>query len=178
MTTSEEPPAEGAEDALGSVGRGVEILAGRAVGGRIDAGVVLTLRAVRRLWVPSLVLGVTWLLATGDVARFTVESLDTAGEIVAALLSPLAGLALAIVVRVLAGVLGFVVALPRARSELVADGERHTAVLARLSDLLFLTGALRSLRFTAATSLVVDRVETWLVPVSIVVFVLVSLLTA
>ncbi len=174
----------------GSVGRGVEVLAGRAVGGRVDAGIVLTLRAVRRLWVPALVLGLAWLLASGDVADVSVEALDTVGELLAALLSPLAGIALAIAVRLVAGVLGFVVALPRAHAELLSDGERRTAVLARAADLLFLTGALRSLRFTAAArdvaagrlgvagrvALVVDRVETWLGPLAGAVFVLVLLL--
>ena len=149
-----QPPAPAGstatEEPLGSVGRGVEVLAGRAVGGRIDAALVLTLRLVRRLWLPALVLGATWLVATDDVDTVTVEDLDTVGELLGALLSPLAGIAVAIGVRLLAGALGFVVALPRARAELVADGERRTAILARAADLVFLTGALRSLRFTAA----------------------------
>jgi hypothetical protein len=192
MTTSEQPPAEGAEDALGSVGRGVEILARRAVGGRIDAGVVLTLRAVRRLWVPALMLGLAWLIGTGDITTVRAEDLDSVGELLAAVLSPLAGLAIAFGVRILTGALGFLAAAPRARAELVADHERRAAIVARVSDLVFLTGALRSLRFTAAArdvaagrlgaagrvALVVDRVETWLVPVSSVVFVLVSVLAA
>jgi hypothetical protein len=170
-----------------SVGRGVEVLAGRAVGGRVDAATVLVLRAVRRLWLPSLVLGIAWLAATGDVAQASVEALDTVGELLAALLSPLAGIALAMAVRLLAGVLGFVVALPRAWTELVADHERQSAVLARSADLIFLAGALRSLRFTAAArdiaagrlgsagrvALLVDRLETWLTPVGLVAFVLV-----
>jgi hypothetical protein len=151
---------------------------------------VLTLRAVRRLWVPSLVLGLAWLFLTGDISTVSVEDLDTAGELIAALLSPLAGVVIAIGVRILTGVLGFLAALPRARSELVADHERRAAIVARVSDLVFLTGALRSLRFTAAArdvaaarlgragpgALVVDRVETWLIPVSAAVFVLVLLL--
>jgi hypothetical protein len=114
------------------------------------------------------------------------------GELLAAVLSPLAGLAIAFGVRILTGALGFLAAAPRARAELVADHERRAAIVARVSDLVFLTGALRSLRFTAAArdvaagrlgaagrvALVVDRVETWLVPVSSVVFVLVSVLAA
>jgi hypothetical protein len=186
-----QPPAPArstaTEQSLESVGRGVEILAGRAVGGRVDAALVLTLRLVRRLWLPALVLGATWLVATDDVDSVAVESLDTVDELLGALLSPLAGIALAIGVRLVAGALGFVVALPRARAELVADGERRTAILARAADLVFLTGALRSLRFTAAArdvaagrlgaagrvALAVDRVETWLAPVAGVVLVLV-----
>jgi hypothetical protein len=82
--------------------------------------------------------------------------------------------------------------LPRARAELLADHERRTAIMARSADLLFLTGALRSLRFTGAArdaaagrlgaagrvALVVDRVETWLAPVSAAGFVLVLLIRA
>ncbi len=189
-----QPPAPAGSTAtgepLGSVGRGVEVLAGRAVGGRIDAALVLTLRLVRRLWLPALVLGTAWLVATDDVDSVAVADLDTVGELLGALLSPLAGVALAIGVRLVAGALGLVVALPRARAELVADGERRTAILARAADLVFLTGALRSLRFTAAArdvaagrlgaagrvALAVDRVETWLAPVAGAVLVLVLLL--
>ena len=189
------PPAAGEDQpptAVPTVGRGVEILAGRSVGGRVDAGVVLVLRAVRRLWAPALVLGMTWLLATGDLYRVSAEDLDTVTELLEAFLSPLVGIALAIGVRLVAGVLGSVAALPRAWAELVADGERRSAGLARMADVLFLTGALRSLRFTAAArdvaaarlgaagrvALVVDRVETWLGPAAVAAFVLVLLVRA
>ena len=190
MTTEIEGRGDGVPGPRDSIGRGVEILAGRAVGGRVDAAVVLVLRALRRLWVPSLVLGLAWLVATGDVDTVTVESLDSVGELFAALLSPLAGIALAIGLRLLSGLVGFAAALPRARAELVADHEHRVAIMARLADLVFLAGALRSLRFTAAArdvaaerlggagrvALHVDRVETWLGPVCGAVFVLVLLL--
>jgi hypothetical protein len=137
-------------------------------------------------------LGLAWLIGTGDITTVRAEDLDSVGELLAAVLSPLAGLAIAFGVRILTGALGFLAAAPRARAELVADHERRAAIVARVSDLVFLTGALRSLRFTAAArdvaagrlgaagrvALVVDRVETWLVPVSSVVFVLVSVLAA
>jgi hypothetical protein len=167
-----------------SVARGVEVLARRAVGGRLDATVVLTLRAVRRLWLPSLVLGLAWLVVLGQADAVDVADLNSITELLAALLSPLAGLALAVAIRLVTGVLGTVAALPRAWAELTAVHAARAVALRHLSDLVFLTGALRSLRLTAAArdvaasryerwgraALLVDRVETWLVPVSVVLF--------
>ena len=192
VTTETGDREDGTGGSPGSIGRGVEVLAGRAVGGGVDAAVVLVLRAARRLWIPILVLGTTWLLATGDIDSVRAEDLDSVGELLGALLTPLAGIAAAIGLRLLTSVLAFLGAMPRARAELLADHERRTAIMARSADLLFLTGALRSLRFTAAArdvaagrlgaagrvALVVDRVETWLGPASAAVFVLVLLLRA
>jgi hypothetical protein len=173
-----------------SVARGVELLAARAVGGQVDAGVVLVLRAVRRLWLPTLVLGLAWLLAVGDLEEVEGATFTSPADVLGALLSPLAGLAIAFGIRIITSWIGWVAALPRARAELLAEHDRTSALLRRTSDLIFVTGALRPLRFTAAArdvaaarlgtlgriALLVDRVESWLVPCSIAVFVLVLVL--
>lgn len=179
-------------DSTPSVARGVELLAARAVGGKVDAGVVLFLRGVRRLWLPSLVLGIAWLLAVGDLEAAETMTISNPGDLLRALLSPLAGIAIAVGVRLITSWLGWAAALPRARAELLAEHDRTSALLRRVSDLFFVTGALRPLRFTVAArdvaaerlgpagrlALLVDRVETWLVPGSIVAFVLVLFVRA
>ena len=179
-------------DPTSSVARGVELLAARAVGGRVDSAVVLALRAVRRLWMPALVLGIAWLLAVGDLDEVDGTAFSSPADFIRALLSPLAGLAIAFGVRLLTSWLGWVAALPRARAELLAEHDRTSALLRRVSDLFFLTGALRPLRFTVAArdvaagrlgsagrmALLVDRVETWMVPGSIAAFVLVLIVRA
>ncbi len=189
-STSAEPSPE--PEPAPSVARGVELLAARAVGGQIDAAVVLVLRAVRRLWLPSLVLGIAWLLAVGDLEAAETMTISSPADLLRALLSPLAGLAIAVGVRLLTTWLGWFAALPRARAELLAEHDRTSALLRRVSDLFFLTGALRPLRFTVAArdvaadrlgpagrlALLVDRVETWLVPGSIAAFVLVLVVRA
>ncbi len=163
----------------------VESLAGRAVGGVSDAWAVLGVRAVRRLWVPCLVLGVAWVVWTGTTQDVSELRLATVQEIVGALLSPFVGVVLALGLRVASTVLGVVAALPVARTDLrrarrrMATGVVHVVSVAIGLRWLRTTTAARDVALSrlrppvARTMLLLDRVETALIPVAVLVLLVV-----
>ncbi|WP_022923830.1 hypothetical protein [Serinicoccus marinus] len=163
----------------------VESLAGRAVGGVSDAWAVLGVRLVRRLWVPCLVLGVAWVVWTGTTQDVSELRLATVQEIVGALLSPFVGVVLALGLRVASTVLGVVAALPVVRTDLrrarrrMATGVVHVVSVAIGLRWLRTTTAARDVALSrlrppvARTMLLLDRVETALVPVAVLVLLVV-----
>lgn len=172
------------EPSAGTFSGEVRLLAVHSVGpSALDALVVLGVRAVRRLWAPVMVLGLLLLLLEGDAADAQELVLGSPREVVAALLSPFAGIVLAIGIRVVTLVLGTVAALPLAVAEQRVTDPRSWSVLRSPADVIGLTAAYRLARFTSAARdvaasrlgrvgrgfLVVDRVETWLTPVALVI---------
>ncbi|WP_139721199.1 hypothetical protein [Serinicoccus chungangensis] len=163
----------------------VESLAGRAVGGVSDAWALLAVRVVRRLWIPCLVLGVAWVVWTGTTQDASELHLATVSEIVGALLSPFVGVVLALGLRVASTALGVVAAVPVARRDLwharrrMSSGVPHIVSVAIGLRWLRATTAARDVALSrlhprfARTMLLVDRLETALVPVAVLVLVVV-----
>ena len=163
----------------------VESLAGRAVGDVADAWALLGVRVVRRLWVPCLILGVAWVVWTGTTQDATDLHLATVPEILAALLSPFVGVVVALGLRVASTGLGVLAAVPVARSDLRHARRRMTSgvphVISVAIGLRWLRGttAARDVALSrlpqgaARTMLLVDRVQTALVPVAALVLVVV-----
>lgn len=117
--------------------------------GRTDAIVVLSLWAARRAFLPLLLIGLIagWLTGRVTAESDVAESFDTIGELLGALLSPLAGIALAIVIRVAVGWLALAAAWPLASWR--RTGPRTLAQRYRdAADRWRLAQAYRSLRWT------------------------------
>ncbi|WP_299520792.1 hypothetical protein [uncultured Serinicoccus sp.] len=173
------------EPAPRAVADEVESLAGRAVGGVSDAWALLVVRMVRRLWIPCLILGVAWVVWTGTTQDVSELHLATVPEIVAALLSPFVGVVLALGLRVASTALGVVAALPVARADLhharrrMSSGVPHIVSVAIGLRWLRATTAARDVALSrlrpavARTLLLVDRVQTALIPVAALVLVVV-----
>lgn len=162
--------------------------------GRADASALLVLSLMRKAFVPLFLLGSVSVVLTGDLGGDPLEGVDTPGEYVRALLSPLAGLILAIFVRLAVGVLGFALAYPLShRSPLVVDAHPPGAsgMVGRWVDRMHLTRALRALRWTRAVrgaaadrvgrwggyALVAYRVLGWTIPVLLVALVVATAVT-
>ncbi len=119
--------------------------------GRFDATVLLLLWCLRKTSYPLLWIGIIGAMITGRFNENLVADLDTVGEILRAVLSPLVGIALALMVRVLVGILGFALAYPLSRSNTSTDyahGRRTRNSIRLWQDRLHLTRAYRSLRWT------------------------------
>ncbi len=120
---------------------------------RQDAVAVLLLWCVRRSFYPLLLLGLCYAWLAGAVTPVALVRLDNPLQLVAALFTPLAGVAGAVAVRVVADLVALVVAFPRTRwvsqeqARLDAAGHRRGPVR-RWVDRLYMTAAYRELRST------------------------------
>lgn len=118
--------------------------------GRSDAAGVPTTWCIRRAAIPFVWLGVIGAAVSGRAND--LEGIDLTGvdEVVSILSSPLAGFALAILLRVAANWFGLMIAYPLARTAEKdtrrAEGRRLPTTTLR--DRLLLTRALRDLRWT------------------------------
>lgn len=170
-------------ESVASVSGDIEQLARHSVGpGVVDPLIVLTLRAVRRLWAPFLVFGIAWVIVAGDLDAAGDLSFDSPQGYLRALLTPFAGIALAVGIRIVTTVLGSVAATPRAVAEHRRNDPGRWSVVRAPGDVTSLVAAYRLLRFTSSARdvaaerlgatgrvfLVVDRVETWLVPIGLI----------
>lgn len=170
-----------------SVAGDIEQLAQHSVGpGVLDPFIVLVLRIVRRLFWPLLIGGTAWVIVVGYLKEVESVSLATPEELLRALLTPFAGIALAIVLRLLSTLFGSLAATPRAVADHRSSDTRRWSVLRSPADVAALVAAYRLLRFTAAARdvaasrlgatgrvfLLVDRVETWAVPATVTALVL------
>jgi hypothetical protein len=174
-------------ESVESVAGDIEQLAQHSVGpGVVDPFIVLVLRVARRLFWPLLLGGITWVIVIGQLDAVATVSLATPEELFRALLTPFAGIALAIVLRLLSTLLGSLAATPRAVADHRRSDPRRWPVLRSPADVAALVAAYRLLRFTAAARdvaasrlggtgrvfLLVDRVETWAVPIAVTALVL------
>ncbi len=121
--------------------------------GRRDPTVVLSLWIVRRAFVPLVVAGLVGaVVLTGG--RGAETELENPGDVVEGVVSPLAGIVLAVVVRLLVPVLGLAAAYPLShRAAIAVDAHRGSgagAGLGRWLDRAHVTRALRELRSTRA----------------------------
>ena len=121
--------------------------------GRFDPTALLTTWCLRRSFYPLVWIGIIGAVASGGARDADQFSYDTLGEAVGALLSPLAGLILALGIRLLVAGIGFVLAF-RVVWELDAVrepfGTGRAALLPRLLDQVYVARAYRSLRWTEA----------------------------
>jgi hypothetical protein len=85
--------------------------------GRTDALVILSLWVGRRLFAPLLLLGLIFGWVTGQLRteESIVATWDSADDLVRALLTPLAGIALAILIRIGVGLAALAAAWPLSR---------------------------------------------------------------
>lgn len=119
--------------------------------GRFDATVLLLLWCLRKTFYPLLWIGIIGAIVTDRFNTSLLAKLDTGPEIFSAVLTPLVGIALAIMIRVLVGILSFALAYPLSRSNTSSDyahGRRTHSSIRLWSDRLYLTRAYRSLRWT------------------------------
>lgn len=120
---------------------------------RQDAVAVLVLWSVRRLFYPLLLVGLAYAWLAGEVTPVALVRLDNPLQLFGALFTPLAGIALAVAVRVLSDLVALAVAFPRTRwvsQEAVkfdAAGHKRGPVR-RWVDRLYMTAAYRELRST------------------------------
>lgn len=117
--------------------------------GQSDAIIVLSLWAARRAFLPLLLIGMIsgWVTGLLTDESDLAASFDTVGELLGALLSPLAGIALAIVIRVAVGWFALAAAWPLARWER-SEPRRRTQWYRDAVDRWRLAQAYRSLRWT------------------------------
>ncbi|BDZ41763.1 hypothetical protein GCM10025865_10620 [Paraoerskovia sediminicola] len=158
--------------------------------GALDPAALLVARIVRRSFYPALFVGLTIAWVTGTFTAETFDLLNSPGEYIAALLSPLVGIAIAIALRFLGIVLGFVLAFPLASSAW-ATGTAATSRLRRTFDRINVTSAYAAIRWTWAVQqeaaaragsvgrqlVRVELVLRVLTPVSVVAFLVVATVT-
>ena len=149
------------------------------------------LGVARRLFGPLLLGGITWVIVLGQLDEAATVSLATPEELFRALLTPFAGIALPIVLRLLSTLLSSLAATACAvadhrRADHRRSDTRRWPVLRSPADVAALVAAHRLLRFTAAARdvaasrlgatgrvfLLVDRVERWAVPIAVTALVL------
>ncbi len=144
--SDEEVPSEPADDRRGSsapVQPGSALLPGRA-----DSTTVLLLWASRRAFWPLLLFGVAAAVAFGDLEEGSALELTTPGELLRALLSPLAGVAVAVLLRIAVAWLALLAAWPLSRW-IRPEGPRPWRQVYRdWIDRWRLAQAYRSLRWT------------------------------
>ena len=126
--------------------------------GEFDAGALLLLWCVRKAFFPLLWIGLTVaLLTTQDVAQLgdeiqeRIENIDTPGEFLSALVSPFAGVLIALVVRLVVGALAFALAYPLARWNQSSDYARRGrpgSYLRLWWDRVYMTRSFRALRWS------------------------------
>ncbi|WP_380163532.1 hypothetical protein [Jannaschia sp. R86511] len=120
---------------------------------RTDAVLVLLLWVLRRSFYPLLLAGLAFAWIAGEVTPVALVRLENPFQLVAALFTPLAGIALAIAVRVLVDLVALAVAFPRTRwvseEEARVDEAGHRrGPVRRWVDRLYMTAAYRELRST------------------------------
>lgn len=116
--------------------------------GSLDPRLLLGTWFLRRTWVPLLVLGMS--VAAGLTRQPPGFDLASPADVVRAVVSPWAGVALAVIVRVLAGLLALALALPLTgwpKREDYPHG-RLAGELRRWRDRWYRAGAYRSIRWT------------------------------
>lgn len=120
--------------------------------GRLDPFVLWLVWLLRRASLPLLWVGLIGAVLSGDLDDLDPQRFQTLGELFGALLSPLAGVALAIAARAGAGVLGWALAYPIAHAARPVDDPRrfHVPQVSVWIDRFHLTRALRAWRWTAA----------------------------
>ena len=123
-----------------------------------DAAALLVLRALRRSFIPLFALGLIGAWSTGDYSASGFAALSSPEEWFSALLSPLAGFALAVLVRVGVSGLALLLALPQVPGSGVGLGRRRWRAWV---DRLQVAKAYRSLRWTwAVRAAAIDRLGT------------------
>lgn len=118
-----------------------------------DATAVLVLWVLRRAFYPLLLVGFAYAWLAGEVTPVALVRLDNPLRLFGALFTPLAGIALAVAVRVLADLVALAVAFPRTRwvsqEEVRLDSAGHKrGPVRRWVDRLYMTAAYRELRST------------------------------
>lgn len=128
--------------------------------GRFDPTVVLVLWCVRKSFFSILVVGLTIaLVAYQDAADLEaqLDGFDTPAALWSNLLSPLAGLVVAVLVRIVANLAGLVAAYPLTRWTKATDyaTQRRRRNSFRLwMDRIFMARSFRALRWTSAVRMV------------------------
>lgn len=129
--------------------------------GRFDGLALSIVWCIRRASFPLLLIGLIGAAVGGELDDLDPQQFQSMGQLFEALVSPLAGVVLAIVARVGAAWLGWVLAWPLARAAgPVHDGRsrRSARFVGRWLDLFYLTRALRAWRWTAPVrQLAADR---------------------
>lgn len=120
---------------------------------RLDAVTVLLLWGMRRAFYPLLLVGLAFAWIAGEVTPVALVRLENPFQLVAALFTPLAGIALALTVRLLVGLLALAAAFPRTRWVSEEEVERDPAghrrgPVRRWVDRVYMTAAYRELRST------------------------------
>jgi hypothetical protein len=121
--------------------------------GAFDAAALWATWCVRRSFFPLVWIGIMGALLSGETGELDVARYQQPAEFVAALLSPLFGVVLALAARILANGSGFVLAYPLAHGLVVPEdeGRRFSALRVQLwVDRVHLARGLRALRWTRA----------------------------
>lgn len=156
--------------------------------GRFDPAALLILRIFRRAVWPLLYTGAAIAWIRGEFTAESFELLTTPGDYIAAILSPLVVLAVAIGLRVVVNFLGLLLAAPLARSAWVPGHEARTFGK-RIYDLGYLSSGYRAVRWSWAVQAeavrrlgavglqlsFIELIGRILTPIAIAVFVLVVL---
>lgn len=118
---------------------------------RSDAVAVLALRCLRTLWLVVFAAGATVAVVTHRLDDRVGEQLDTPVELARSLTTPLAGLALAVALRLVVALVALVLALPLTVSNRLAlSGAAERSRWQQVADRWRLTSCLQSLRWTWA----------------------------
>jgi hypothetical protein len=119
--------------------------------GRFDPFALWLVWLLRRAWLPLLWVGMIGAVLSSELDDLDPQGFQSLGELLAALLSPLAGIVLAIAARAGAAALGWVLAYPLARAArpILARRRFHAPQVAVWVDRFHLTRALRAWRWTA-----------------------------
>lgn len=119
--------------------------------GRLDAGALWAVYLMRKAFLPLAFLGALVLSLTGRDGE-SLDGVDTVGEVLEAVRSPLVILLVAVTLRIAATVLGFALAYPLShRAAMVMRSQvGRWSSWGRWMDRLHVTRAYRSLRWTKA----------------------------
>lgn len=128
--------------------------------GDFDSTALLVLWCLKKAFFPLLWIGlIVAVLLTQDAAdlgeeiQAEIENLDTPGEFLSALVSPFAGVLIALVLRIAVGVAAFALAYPLARWNRPSDYARRGSEGSHLRlwwDRVYMTRSYRSLRWSWA----------------------------
>jgi hypothetical protein len=129
------------------------------------------------LWIGS-----TVAIAANRIDAHLVDQLRTPSAVLSSLTTPLAGMALAVALRAIVGILAFLLAVPLASAHLTLSGSQDRSRFRRMTDQWRLASALRAIRSTWAvrdvaesrlgtTGRILTRCETALMVLANVTFV-------